>query len=60
MRLSDDADATKINWKNEASAIRRHAERLPPSARRVAEIDRALACEAHAHSGDLLHQTRMG
>ena len=36
---------------------RRHAETLPPGARRNAAIDRALACEALAHSGDLLLQT---
>jgi hypothetical protein len=60
MRLCDGVDTSRIDWKNEASAIRRDAERLPPGARRDAEIDRALACEALAHSADLLLQTQMG
>jgi hypothetical protein len=60
MRLRDDVDVFGIDWTNQASVIRRYAEQLPPGARRNAEIDRALACEALAHSADLLFQTRMG
>jgi hypothetical protein len=60
MRLRDDVDVSTINWKNQAHLTRRHAEELPPGARRDAEIDRALACEALAHSGDVLLQTRIG
>jgi hypothetical protein len=58
MRLSDDIDVSTINWTNQAHLIRRHAEALPPGAKRNAELDRALACEAIAHSRDLLLQTR--
>ena len=54
MQLRDDADFSKINWTNQAQLTRRHAEALPPGPRRNAEIDRALACEALAHSGGLL------
>jgi hypothetical protein len=57
--LRDDVDVSRINWTDQASAIRRYAEQLPPGVRRNAEIDRALACEALAHSADLLVQTRM-
>jgi hypothetical protein len=60
MRLRDDVDVSRINWTNQASVIRRYAAQLPPGARQNAEIDRALACEALAHSADLLSQTRMG
>jgi hypothetical protein len=60
MLLGDDVDVSRINWTNQASVIRRYAEQLPPGARRNAEIDRALACEALAHSADLLVQTQMG
>ena len=60
MRLRDDVDVSTINWTSQASVIRRYAEQLPPGARRNAEIDRALACEALAHSADLLFKTRMG
>jgi hypothetical protein len=60
MRLRDDVDVSTINWKNQAHLTRRLAEELPPGARRDAEIDRALACEALAHSGDVLLQTRGG
>jgi hypothetical protein len=60
MRLRDDVDVSRINWTHQASVIRRYAEQLPPGARRNAELDRALACKALAHSADLLLQTRMG
>ena len=56
-RLSDDVDFSTVNWSDQANVTRRHAEALPPGARRNAEIDRALACEALARSGDLLLQT---
>ena len=56
MQLSDDADFSTINWSNQAYLTRQHAEALPPGPRRNAEIDRALACEALAHSGQLLLQ----
>jgi hypothetical protein len=59
MWLRDNVDVSTINWTNQASAIRRYAKQLPPGARRNSEIDRALACEAVAHSADLLFQTRM-
>jgi hypothetical protein len=58
MRLRDDVDVSTINWKNRAYLTRRYAEGLPPGAQRNAEIDRALACEALAHSRDLLLQAR--
>ena len=54
MLLRDDVDVSKVNWARQAHLIRRHAENLPFGARRNAEIDRALACEAIAHSRDLL------
>jgi hypothetical protein len=57
MRLRDDVDFSTIDWRNQAHLTRRHAQELPPGARRDAEIDRALACEALAHSGDLLLRT---
>lgn len=60
MRLRNDVDVSGIDWTNQASVIRRYAEQLTPGARRNVEIDRALACEALAHSADLLFQTRMG
>ena len=60
LRLSDDVDTSTNNWSDQANIMRRLAEALPPGARRNAEIDRALACEALAHSGDLLLQTRIG
>jgi hypothetical protein len=59
MQLRDDVDVSTINWTEQAHLTRRHAEELPPGARRNAEMDRALACEALAHSGDLLLQTRV-
>jgi hypothetical protein len=58
MRLADDADVSRINWKNLAHRIRRQAEGLPPGVKRNAELDRALTCEALAYSKDLLLQTR--
>ena len=60
LQLSDDVDTSTNNWSDQANIMRRLAEALPPGARRNAEIDRALACEALAHSGDLLLQTRVG
>jgi hypothetical protein len=57
MRLSDDVDVSTIDWISQAHLTRRYAEGLPPGARRDAEIDRALACEALAHSVDLRQQT---
>ena len=56
MQLRDDADFSKINWTNQAQLARRYAEGLAPGPRRNAEIDRALACEALAHSTGLLLQ----
>jgi hypothetical protein len=56
MRLRDDVDLSRINWANQAYLTRHYAEGLPPGARRNAEIDRALACEALAHSCTLLTQ----
>jgi len=57
MRLRDDVDVSRINWANQAHLIRRHAENMPYGATRNAEFDRALACEAIAHSRDLLLKT---
>jgi hypothetical protein len=57
MRLRDDVDVSTINWTNQALLIRLYAEGLPPGARRNAELDRALACDAIAHSRDLLRQS---
>jgi hypothetical protein len=57
LRFSEHVDFSTINWSDQANMTRRHAETLPPGARRNAAIDRALACEALAHSGDLLLQT---
>jgi hypothetical protein len=59
MQLRDDIDTSTINWTEQADITRRLAEKLPPGAKRNAEIDRALACEALAHSGDLLLQTQV-
>jgi hypothetical protein len=59
LRLRDDVDFSTINWTDQALMTRRYAERLPPGDRRNAELDRALACEALAYSGDLLLQTRV-
>ena len=47
MQLRDDVDLSTINWSNQAHLTRRYAEALPPGTRRSAEINRALACEAH-------------
>jgi ABC-type branched-subunit amino acid transport system ATPase component len=52
MRLRDDVGVSGIDWTNLASLTRRNAEKLPLGARRNAEIDWALACEALAHSAD--------
>jgi hypothetical protein len=60
MRLRDDVDVSGIDWTSQASVIRRDAEKLPLGARRNAEIDRALAREALAHSADLLLQIEIG
>ena len=58
MVLRDEVDVSKINskinWANQARLARCYAESLPHGWRRNAEIDRALACEAIAHSRDLL------
>jgi ABC-type branched-subunit amino acid transport system ATPase component len=59
MQFRDDVDVSTINWTEQAHVRRREAEKLPPGAKRQAEIDRALACEALAHSGDLLLQTQV-
>jgi hypothetical protein len=59
MQLRDDVDTSTIDWTEQAHLTRRQAEKLPPGTKRDAEIDRALACEALAHSGDLLLQTRV-
>jgi hypothetical protein len=59
LRLSDDVDFSTINWSDQAFMTRRYAEALPPGPKRNAEIDRALACEALAHSGDLLLHTQV-
>jgi hypothetical protein len=56
MWLRDDVDLSTINWANQAFLVRSYAEGLPPGARRNAEIDRALACEALAHSRTLLRE----
>jgi len=56
MRLRDDVDWSAINWAKQACLLRHYAEGLPPGASRNAEIDRALACEALAHSRNLLLQ----
>ncbi len=52
--LSDDIDFSTVDWTDRANMTRRYAEGLPPGGRHNAEMDRALACEALAHSGDLL------
>ena len=54
MHLRDDVDLSTINWSNQAFLTRRYADSLPPGPRRNAEINRALACEALAHSKQLL------
>jgi hypothetical protein len=59
MQLRDDIDTSTINWTEQADITRRQAEKMPPGAKRNAEIDRALACEALARSGDLLLQTQV-
>ena len=57
MQLRDDVDVSTINWANQAHLTRRYAESLPYGSRRNAEMDRALACEAIAHSRNLLLRT---
>ena len=57
LRLSDDVDISAVNWTDQAHMTRRNAEGFPPGDRRNAKLDRALACEGLAHSGDLLLQT---
>jgi ABC-type branched-subunit amino acid transport system ATPase component len=59
MMLRDDVDLSNVDWTDLARLARRDAEKLPPGPRRDAEIDRALACEALAHSANLLLQTQM-
>jgi hypothetical protein len=54
MVLRDDVDISRVNWAYQAQLTRRYAESLPHGWRRNAEIDRALTCEAIAHSRDLL------
>jgi len=56
MRLPDDVDPSTIDWARQAYLARSDAAGLPHGARRNAEIDRALACEALAHSRSLLLQ----
>jgi hypothetical protein len=56
MRLRKDVDPSMINWANQATLVRNYAEGLPPGGRRNAELGRALACEAFAHSRALLQQ----
>jgi hypothetical protein len=53
MRLRDHVDVSTIDWKKQAHLTRRYAESLPPGMRRSVEIDRALACEAIAHSREV-------
>ena len=50
MRLDDDTDFSEVDLEKLAGLMRRNAEGLAPGARRDAEIDTALACEALAHS----------
>jgi hypothetical protein len=54
MVFRDDVDVSTVNWANQAQLTRRYAESLPHGWRRNAAIDRALACEAIAHSRNLL------
>jgi hypothetical protein len=53
MRIRDDIDFSDIDWEELAALTRRNADRLEAGARRNAEIDAALACEALAHSRNL-------
>jgi hypothetical protein len=50
MRLDDGIDFSEVDWDTLAGLMRRKADGLAPGARRDAEIDTALACEALAHS----------
>jgi hypothetical protein len=53
MRIPDDIDFAEVDWEMLATLTRRNADQLEAGARRDAEIDAALACEALAHSRDL-------
>jgi hypothetical protein len=53
MRIRDDIDFSEVDWKKLATLTRRNADQLEAGAKRDAEIDAALACEALAHSRDL-------
>jgi ABC-type branched-subunit amino acid transport system ATPase component len=53
MSLSDQADFSLVNWLELAGSTRRRAEQLPPGAKRMRELDTALACEALARSREL-------
>ena len=53
MRIRDDIDFSEVDWEKLATLTRRNAEQLVAGAKRDAEIDAALACEALAHSRDL-------
>jgi hypothetical protein len=53
MRIRDNIDFSDIDWEELATLTRRNADQLEAGARRNAEIDAALACEALAHSRDL-------
>jgi hypothetical protein len=59
MRLRDDVDVSTIDWNKQAHLTRRYAESLPPGMRRSVEINRALACEAIAHSRAVLSAAGM-
>jgi hypothetical protein len=53
MRIPDDIDFSEVDWETIATLTRRNADLLEAGAKRDAEIDAALACEALAHSRDL-------
>jgi hypothetical protein len=53
MRIRDDIDFSEVDWEKLATLTRRNASLLEAGAKRDAEIDAALACEALAHSRDL-------
>jgi hypothetical protein len=53
MRIGDDIDLSQVDWEKFANEIWRDADALAPGARRDAQINIALACEALAHSRDL-------
>jgi hypothetical protein len=50
MRLGDDIDFSEVDLEKLAGLMRRNADGLAPGAKRDAEIETALACEALAHS----------